>query len=148
MPSKKQASRRRRRTKAATILGVAGLFSAAGGTSAAILDPAENITTKSAAPVISLSEEELWDVTLSTFYVYDKESAGSRNRGVQLAKACAHGGCHGCGGCRGCRGHGCGGHGCGGCGGCGCAGWGCGGCGCGGCGSGFCVSFRGFTFCG
>jgi len=43
-----------------------------------------------------LGEEEMGDVSLATFYLFDKENAGS---GVQLAR-----GCGGCGGCRGCGG--------------------------------------------
>lgn len=148
MSHAKRASKRRRRTKAVTMLGVAGLLSAAGSASAAIVGPAQNIPTQNIAPAIILGEEEIWDVSLSTFYVYDKENTGTRDRGVQLARGCGHGGCRGC-GCHGCRGCGC--HGCRGCGwhGCGgCVGCACGGCGCGGCGSGFCVYIRGFTFCG
>ena len=141
MAHAKQASKRRGRTKAATMLGVVGLLSAAGGASAAIVGPAENIPTKT-APVITLGEEEIFDVSLSTFYVYDKENGGTRDLGVQLARGgCGHGGC-GHGGCaaRGCRG-------CGGCHGCrGCARGGCGGCG--GCGPGFCLSIGGIGFCG
>jgi hypothetical protein len=150
MPHAKQASKRKTRTRAATILGVAGLLSAAGGASAAIVGPAANIPTEKIAPAVTLGEEEIWDVSLSTFYIYDKENTGTRDLGVQLARGCGHGGCNrgGCRGCaaRGCRGCGC--HGCRGCGGRGCAGWGCGGCGCGGCGPGFCVSIGGFGFCG
>src|ERR1700752_3413199 len=46
-----------------------------------------------------LSEEEMADVSLATFYLFDKEIVG---RGGKLARAC--GGCRGCAarGCRGC----------------------------------------------
>jgi hypothetical protein len=65
-----------------------------------------------------LSEEEIADVSLATFYVFDKEHAGTPYIGEKVAQKC--GGCRRCGGCgRGCR--------------CGCGGCGCGGCGCGGC---------------
>jgi hypothetical protein len=74
-----------------------------------------------------LSDEEMVDVSLATFYVFDKENVGS---GVQLARGGGCGGCRGGGGCGGCRGGG----GCGGCRGCG-VGFGCRGCG--GCGCGF-----------
>ena len=69
---------------------------------------------------IALSEEEISDVSLGTFYVFDKENAGASKLGEQYARGCR--GCGGCRGCRGCRGcaRGCGGGGCGGCGGCGC----------------------------
>ena len=45
-----------------------------------------------------LSEEEISDVSLGTFYVFDKENAGKS--GEQYAQR----GCGGCRGCRGCRG--------------------------------------------
>ena len=99
-----QASKRRSRTKAVTILGVAGLLSAAGGASAAIVGPAENIPMQNTASAIVLGEEEISDVSLATFYVLE---AGSLKPGVQLARdggcGCGHG-CGGGGGCRGCRG--------------------------------------------
>jgi hypothetical protein len=72
-----------------------------------------------------LGEEELSDVSLATFYVFDKENTGAPPLADQLRLA--RGGCGGCG-------HGCGGggHGCGcGGGGCRCGGGvhvGCGGC--------------------
>ena len=98
------------RTKAVTMLGVAGLVSAAGGASAAIVGPAENIPTENTAPVITLGEEEISDVSLATFYVFDKENAGTHFPGVQLARGCR--GCRGCAVRRGCTGRrGCAGHG-------------------------------------
>ena len=54
-----------------------------------------------------LDEEEISDVSLATFYLFDKEDLGTSRPGVQLAAF--RGGC-GCG-------HGCGGGGCRGCGG-------------------------------
>ena len=53
-------------------------------------------------PVIALGEEEISDVSLATFYVFDKENAGTSSSANKLARAC--GGCRGCGGCaaRGC----------------------------------------------
>jgi hypothetical protein len=66
-----------------------------------------------------LGEEEMADISLATFYLFDKENAGSD---VQLAAVVVRRGCGGCRGCRGCRAvRGCGG--CGGGGGC-CARWG------------------------
>ena len=136
--SRKQASKRTGRRTAVTVLGTAGVLSLAGGASAAIVGPAEDISAKNNASrhVITLSEEEIFDVSLGTFYVFDKEDARTHPPGIQLAGhghggcghgGCGHGGC-GCGhagrGCGGC-GHGCRGcaRGCGGCGGCG---YGCG----------------------
>ena len=46
---------------------------------------------------ITLCEEEIFDVSLATFHVFDKENAGTFRRGVRFAG----GGCCsvGCGGC-------------------------------------------------
>jgi len=114
---------------------------------------------------IMLGEEEMSDVSLGTFYVFDKEHGGTLDPNIQLAAGgcgCGHGGggCgHGCGGCgHGCGGcgHGCGGFGCGhGCRGCGfgCRGCGCGFGGCGGCWGwgwgwgGCCLSWGGCALC-
>jgi Periplasmic binding protein len=64
------------------------------------------------APVITLGEEEISDVSLATFYVFDNENAGAHRPGLQLAKRTqGHGGdrgravnrgCGGCGSCGGC----------------------------------------------
>ena len=139
MPRVKQASKQKRATKAAAVkvLGAAGLsFSMVGSASASTMPAADVPQFDSNSPNqrFVLSEEEMADVSLATFYVFDKENVGG---GVQLARGCGgcgHGG--GCGGCRGCGGggfRGCGGGGCRGCVGCrGCGGFrGCGGCGCG-----------------
>ena len=104
--SHKQASKRTGRTKAVTALGAAGLLSLAGGASAAIVGPAEPTEDTASRHVITLSEEEISDVSLATFHVFDHENVGTHHSGVQLAY-------RGCGGCRGCRGcgRGCGGYG-------------------------------------
>jgi hypothetical protein len=142
----KQASKQKRTTKAAAVkvLGAAGLsFSLVGSASASTMPTAGIPQSGNTSPNqrFVLSEEEMVDVSLATFYVFDRENVGS---GVQLARGggcggCGHGG-GGCGGCRGCGGcggfRGCGGGGFVGCRGCGgfrgCRGFG--GCGCGGCG--------------
>jgi hypothetical protein len=154
MPRAKQASKRKAGTKAVPVLGAAGLsLSLAGGASAGASGPAAEVTLKNTTQLheITLAEEEISDVSLATFYVFDKENTGALESGIRLARG-GGGGCGGCrggggggraggggggggglgcrvgggggGGCRGCRG--CGGRGCG-IGGCG---WGCGGCGC------------------
>jgi hypothetical protein len=103
--------------------------------------PVADLPTQKTAPnhEIILGEEELSDVSLSTFYVFDKESARSQlGDKVAAERACA---------ARGCAVRGCAVRGCGGCGGgrviVGCAG--CGGgrvtIGCGGCGGGCCWQF-------
>jgi hypothetical protein len=75
--SRKQASKRTRRRTAVTVLGTAGVLSLAGGASAAIVGPAEDTPTKDnvSRHVITLSEEEVFDVSIATFYVFDKEDA-------------------------------------------------------------------------
>lgn len=122
MPQAKPASKRKRAVKAAVpALGAAGLgFSMVGAASAATM-PADAPKTVdlSATHPITLSDEEIADISLSTFHLFDKENADAK---VQTAwRGC--GGCRGCRGCgcRGCRGCRCGG--CGGCGGC-CLSWG------------------------
>jgi hypothetical protein len=131
MSRAKQASKPKHRACAIPLLGAAGLsLSLASGAPAATVGPA--------AHEITLGEEEISDVTLATFYVFDKENSQTYRPLLQLTRC----GCGGCGGrgCGGCGGRGCGGcrgcHGCGGCGGGGCVGvwWG----GCGGCGGGNC----------
>lgn len=140
MAHAKQASKRKRRGATLPALGVAGVsLSLAGGASATTTGPATDDPSRDSAPghEIALGEEEISDVSLATFYVFDKENADIPEAGVQLARGCGGCGCRGCGGCRGCAARGCGGcravacRGCG-CraGGCGCGGWGCGGCGC------------------
>jgi hypothetical protein len=121
MSHAKQVSKRKRRTKAVTALGVAGLLSLTGGASAENVDLAKDTSTENAAAhhEITLEEEEISDVSLGTFYLFDKEDAGTPHPGIQLVRGCrgCGGGCRGCRGCaRGCRGcRGC--EGCGGCGG-------------------------------
>jgi hypothetical protein len=68
------------------VLGAAGALSLAGGASAAIVGPAEDTTGKDTLPrhVVTLSEEEVFDVNLATFYVFDKEEAGTHPPGIQL----------------------------------------------------------------
>jgi len=120
MAHKKTASKRKGRKEAIPVLGMVGVsLSLAGGASAAPAVPAaETPAWGQTPPQITLSEEEVVDVSLGTFYVFDKENAGTPQKGQQFARGCrgcgGGGGCRGCGrGCRGCRG-------CGGCGGCGC----------------------------
>jgi hypothetical protein len=146
MPRIKQASTRKRagKTAAVSVLGAAGLgFSLAGSASASTVPTADIPQTDNSLTGhrFVLGEEEMADVSLATFYLFDRENVGGG--GVQMAR----GGCGGCGhGCGGC-GHGCGGfHGCGGCRGCaGCRGCG----GFGGCGVGIigCVGCVGCAGC-
>ena len=131
MPRVKQASKRKRTTKAAAVkvLGAAGLgLSLIGGTSASTTPTADIPQSDNTSPNqrYVLGEEEMADVSLATFHLFDRENVG--NNGVQLARGCGGCGCHGCGGgCGGCRG--CGGGGFVGCRGCGGGFVGCRGCG-------------------
>ena len=116
MSRAKEASKRKRRGKAVPVLGAAGVLSLAGGAAyAATTAPAADLPSQGVNPHQTvLGEEEIADVSLSKFYVFDKENAGKSELGEKMAW-------RGCGGCRGCRGCGCGWRGCGGCG----YGWGC-----------------------
>src|SRR5216684_2403567 len=118
MPRVKTASKSKRVTKAAMpALGAAGLtFSLVGGASAAALPTADVQQTPNYVPTqaLTLGEEEIADVSLATFHLFDKENTGAASGAVQMAWGCRCGGCRGCRGCAGC----------GGCGGSCCASWG------------------------
>src|SRR5271166_6420939 len=121
MARTKQVSKRRTQRTTLSVMGAAGVSLAmAGGSSATA--PADAPSKDTAPrPVVFLGEEEISDVSLATFYVFDKDYV----QPSEILKVAAHG----CGGCRGCGG--CAARGCGGC-----AARGCGGCavrGCGGC---------------
>jgi hypothetical protein len=125
MPHTKRASKRKHPKEAIPVVGVVGVsLSLAGSASAATAVPAADVPSwDTSPPQITLNEEEIADVSLGTFYVFDKENAGTPRLGEKFARGCGRG-CGRCGGgCRGC-GRGCG---CRCAGGCGC---GCGGCGC------------------
>jgi hypothetical protein len=134
--SKRSFRKNKRRSKTLPALGLAGVsFSLASGACASTSEASANTppTSQSQMSNIFLGEEEIFDVSLATFYVYDKENGGrpSLDQRLRLAR----GGCGGCGGCHGCGGGG-GCHGCGGGGGCHIGGGGGGchiGCGGGGC---------------
>jgi hypothetical protein len=167
MPQAKHNSKQSRRSKALPVLGAAGLSLSLASTASAVPGgPAVNLPNpgKGDGNQVILGEEEIADVSLATFYVFDKEDLGaSSGSSVELVRHGCHGchgcharhhGCHGwhrgCGGCHhGCGCHGCGGWRWGGCGGCGgCGGWRWGGCGgCGGCGC-WCVRVGGVAVCG
>jgi hypothetical protein len=102
----KQAWKQKPATKAAavTVLGATGLgFSLLGNASASTMPAADIAQFDNTAPNqrFVLSEEEMADVSLATFHLFDKENVGN---GVQLAR--------GCGGCRGCAARGCAARGC------------------------------------
>ena len=107
-----QASKKNGRRKTLPLVGAAGASLAfAGGAYATA--PTEHTPPQDTTPrpVITLGEEEISDVNLGTFYVFDKENV-EFGEPVQLARR----GCRGCRACRGCAVR----RACGGCGGCGC----------------------------
>ena len=103
-------SKRKGRTKAVTVLGVTGALSLGGVSGAAVGPPSDTLTVNT---TVTLYEEEISDISLSTFYVFDHENAGARRPGLQLAQRRGCGGCASCGGCGGgagaCTNGGCGG---------------------------------------
>jgi hypothetical protein len=97
MPQPKQATKRKRR-KIALPVGAAGVSLALAGGASAIdkARAADTLSGDTASPrEITFGEEEIADVSLATFYVFDKEAVLQDN--VVLARAC--GGCRGCRGC-------------------------------------------------
>src|SRR6266478_1752234 len=91
MPQTKRASKRKYPKEAVPVLGVVGVsLSLAGGASAATAVPAADIPSwDTSPPQLTLSEEEIADVSLGTFYVFDKENAGMPRIGKKFAqRAC------------------------------------------------------------
>jgi hypothetical protein len=107
MPRVKQASKPKRTNKAAAVkvLGAAGVgLSLVGSASASTMPTAGIPQSGNASPNhrFVLSEEEMTDVSLATFHLFDRENLGS---GVQLSWGWGGcGGCRGCGGCASCAG--------------------------------------------
>jgi len=93
----------KRRSKALPALGFAGVsFSMASGACASIGGASANTSPPSH---VFLGEEELSDVSLATFYVFDKENTGAPPLAEQLRLArggqcvgCVGYACGGCGG--------------------------------------------------
>lgn len=133
----KHVSKLKRVKKTVPVMGAVGVsLSLAGGASATgAVGPTAHTLLPDTAPgqAFALSEEEIADVSLGTFYVFDKENVGTGKLGEQYAQR----GCRGCGGCRGCRGcRGCA-RGCRACRAC---------AGCGGCSCGCCISWGACRF--
>ena len=88
MPRVKQASKKKRVTRTAVpALGAAGLtFSLAGGASASAVPTGDVQQGRNFAPgmMITLGEEEIADVSLATFHLFDDEE--NVLSGVQLAR--------------------------------------------------------------
>ena len=87
MSHAKQASTKRKRSiNAVPVLSAAGLsLSLASGASAAIGRPAADLLTPKTgmSHEITLCEEEISDVSLATFYIFDNERAGTSRRGLK-----------------------------------------------------------------
>jgi hypothetical protein len=157
MAQAKRVATQKRRGRAMPLLGAAGILAFASGASAKALDT-------SMPDTVLLGEEEISDVSLATFSLFDKENGRSLVPRIQLARGgcggggcgCGHagGGCRGCGGCGGGCARACGGGcrigfgfgGCGGCAGCGVGWWGIYGVGCA-VGVGCCISWGGCNYC-
>ena len=90
MPRTKQASKRTTRKEVVPVMGAVGVSLLAGSASAATAVPPENTPWReTGTPQITLNEEEIADVSLGTFYVFDKENAGTPRAGEQYARAAA-----------------------------------------------------------
>src|SRR5271169_158828 len=106
MSQAKRASRGKRPSKAVSVLGIAGMSLAAstGGS------PADIPSTSFAAPTAgsvadtlwrnaapfqlpALDDEEISDVSLATFHLFDNENPGNSGSGIQLALRAGCGGC-------------------------------------------------------
>src|SRR5271154_6476710 len=98
MSQAKRASRGKRPSKAVSVLGIAGMSLAAStGESPADIAPASlatptagaiaDILWQNTAPfkLPGLDEEEISDVSLATFYLFDKEDPGNSRPGIQVA---------------------------------------------------------------
>jgi hypothetical protein len=73
----KRSSTGKRRSRALPALGLAGMsLSMAGAACASTSEASANIPTLSQKHEIFLGKEEISDVSLATFYVFDKENAG------------------------------------------------------------------------
>lgn len=101
MSHPKQAVKRKRRNKAAPLLGVAGLsLSLASGASAAVGGSADLPKSNVETTHVTICEEELSDVSLATFYVTDRERpAATSHARLRFAQMGGCGGGCGCGGC-------------------------------------------------
>src|SRR5262245_2336475 len=88
----KRSSIGKRRSKALPALGFAGMsLSMASGACAATSEASANTSLPSQTHEIFLGEEEIFDVSLATFHVFDRENAGPPPlfQRPQLARGCA-----------------------------------------------------------
>src|SRR5215813_13581315 len=91
-----QTAKRKGRSKTLPLLGAAGLSLSLASTASAVPGgPAIDLPSSDNGDgnQVFLGEEEISDVSLATFYVFDKEGGGTSPM-LQLVR-------HGCGGCHG-----------------------------------------------
>src|SRR5262249_28300400 len=94
MSQTKDTAQRKRRNKALPVLGAAGLsLSLVTNASAAI----GGINPDTVSQQVLLCEEEIADVSLATFRVFDKDRAGIHRPHARLAMGVGGCGCAGCG---------------------------------------------------
>jgi hypothetical protein len=100
-----KSAKRKTRSKAVPVLGVAGMTFFAGAC-AALAHPSLEPATDSARNKMVLGEEEISDITLATFYAGEHEGQNQgqaqsqgRTRRIRLAMGACGCGCGGCGGC-------------------------------------------------
>jgi hypothetical protein len=100
MARAKQASKRKRSKTALPAWGAAGMSLAMAGGASAAVAPTANAPSQPTEllPMVTLDEEEISDVSLATFYVFDREGLDTPWLGERIA---ARGGCRGCGRCGG-----------------------------------------------
>jgi hypothetical protein len=98
----KRSSIGRRRSKALPALGFAGMsLSMASGACASTSEASANTSPPSQKHELFFGEEEISDVSLATFYVFDKENAGPPPlfQKRRLAVGCGGGCACGCASC-------------------------------------------------
>jgi len=79
MPQAKHNSKQSRRSKALPVLGAAGLSLSLASTASAVPGgPAVNLPNPGNGDGNILGEEEIADVSLAAFYVFDKEDLGAQ----------------------------------------------------------------------
>ena len=87
MAQAKQASKRRRRKKALPVMEIAGVSLAlAGGAYTSTGGSTTDIQSQNISPrhEAFIGEEEITDVSLGTFYVFDKENAAKPRLGERI----------------------------------------------------------------
>jgi hypothetical protein len=97
----KRSSIGRRRSKALPALGFAGMsLSMASGACASTSEASANTSPPSQKHELFFGEEEISDVSLATFYVFDKENAGPpplfQKPRLALGGSCACASCASC----------------------------------------------------